>query len=200
MTKLYCVRHGETELNVKGVYYGATDIALSEKGEDQCLRLGEVLKDIKFDVIISSPLKRAVKSAEIITSFLEEDVKQNLFLEYDFKEINFGLWEGLHYSEVQNNFKESWDLWTKDWENTPPSQGEAFIDFFKRVKLSLEKILKDNQGKSILIVAHQGVLRIIFSVLLNLGSNGFWNFSFDHGKYSEIEILDGHTIIKNINA
>lgn len=200
MTKLYCVRHGETELNVKGVYYGATDIDLSEKGEEQCLKLGELLKNIKFDIIISSPLKRSVKSAEIITSFLGYYLKQSLFLEDDFKEINFGLWEGLHYSEVQNNFKESWDLWAKDWENTSPPQGEAFIDFFIRVKLSLEKMLKDNQDKSILIVAHQGVLRIIFSVLLNLGSKGFWNFSFDHGKYSEIEILDGHTIIKKINA
>ena len=69
-TRFYFIRHGETEWNTKGIYQGLTDIPLSEKGEKQAEYLGKRFqnKALKVDAIYSSPLQRAVKTAESIAN------------------------------------------------------------------------------------------------------------------------------------
>ena len=65
--KIYTVRHGQTEWNKKGLYQGKTDVPLNEEGKKQAMLVKEKLKDKKIDLIISSPLKRAKETAEIIS-------------------------------------------------------------------------------------------------------------------------------------
>ena len=83
MINLYLTRHGETDLNNKNIYYGWTDIKLTSNGELQCTDLKNKLKNFKFDVIISSPLERALKSAQIISGINSVNiVKRELSLLY----------------------------------------------------------------------------------------------------------------------
>ena len=63
---IYIVRHGQTEYNVVGRYCGRIDVPLNENGINQAYELRDILKNIKFDYVFSSPLKRALKTAEII--------------------------------------------------------------------------------------------------------------------------------------
>ncbi len=196
MTTLYLVRHGETVLNSLKVYYGRTDCALSQKGLIQAKKLKDNLKEYHFDTIISSPLKRCIQTAKIITDKPEVE----LVLENDLVELDFGLWEGLHYLEISQTYPKVWKEWTEDWRSATPPNGESFTQMYNRVEKALNNIIKTHQDKNVLIVTHKGCLQIIASILLGGDDNLFWNFTFEHGRYSVLQINDGHCLIKNINA
>ncbi len=195
MTLLYLMRHGETELNTKGVYYGWTDCGLSEKGVKQAQKVALMLKDIKFDTVISSPLKRAKDTAAIVSKFPPEEI----VLDGRLKELNFGSWEGRHYQSIQEWDRENWDLWVNNWKEAAPPGGESFMDMYRRVEESVKEILEKYSGQTLLVVTHQGCLRMIMSILLNLDYDGYWHFTFAHGTYSLLEIKHGLCVVQNIN-
>jgi len=193
MTLLYLVRHGETEMNQSGVYYGWTDCLLSEKGRRQAAEVAEKLSGASFDAIISSPLSRAQETARLIRS------SQSPVLMPPLREINFGSWEGKHYLEISRDNPQDWLRWTGDWQNAAPPGGESYSQFYQRVTDCLSALLENYQGQTLLLVAHHGSLRIILSQLLGLGREGYWHFTFTQGRFSLLEIQDGHCVVKGIN-
>ncbi|MFZ5352723.1 MAG: alpha-ribazole phosphatase [Bacillota bacterium] len=195
MLELYLVRHGETEHNVKGVYYGWTDCGLTEKGIEQCKALANTLKCISFDAVISSSLIRAAVTAEIICGSNE-----NIIFDDRLRERNFGRWEGLHYSELQSNYKEQWDIWCNDWKNAIIPEGESFSELYSRVEECIEEILAKYKEGKVLVVTHHGCLRLIMVILLRLDANAFWSFVFEHGKYSLLQVDNSRCIVKKINC
>lgn len=197
MTELYLIRHGETELNTKGVYYGWTDCGLSEKGVMQAEDLSDILQDVCFDAVISSSLVRSIITAAIVSGFTPDEIKKDDRL----RELNFGDWEGLHHSEVKEKHKEAWENWGKDWKNAAPPGGESFFEIYIRVKSCIEDILKEYKGKKVLVVSHQGTMRIIPMILLGLTEEAYWSFTAEQGRYSLYEIDEsGHCIIRRINS
>jgi alpha-ribazole phosphatase len=223
MINLYLARHGQTEMNKKKVYYGWLDVPIDEDGLKQCKQVAEKLSEIEFDVVISSTLKRAYTSANIICRNLDTGKieinnegplqkseapsnvaglhKDKKILKYEeLKEINFGKWEGMHYTEVKESYCEAWAFWAKDWINYCIPEGESFLRFYKRVEACFHKILLENQDKTILLVAHEGTLRIIATILLKMKIEDYWSFHFEYGKYSNFEIYPELTVIKKINC
>jgi len=194
-THLYLVRHGETVLNKTGVYYGATDCSLSEEGLFQSQELSNILID-SIEIIISSPLSRAIETAMLISKQSQE----KLVIDEGLREIDFGLWEGMGYKEISVQYESEWNSWTEDWINVSPPNGESFISQYHRVSRSLKNILNEYKDKKIMIVSHQGCLRIIASILLNMEERSYWNFTFEHGAYSLFEIVDEHLTIRKINC
>lgn len=196
-TELYLVRHGETELNTTGVFYGWTDCGISEKGIMQAEDLADILQNVSFDAVISSSLIRAVVTASIVSGFTPDEVKKDDRL----RELNFGDWEGLHHSEVSKKNREEWDKWRSDWINVAPPRGESFFEMYNRVKSSIEDILAEYKGKRVLIVSHQGTMRIIPMILLGLTVEAYWSFTAEQGRYSHYEIDEmGHCIVRKINS
>lgn len=197
MTKLYLIRHGETELNEKGVYYGWTDCSLNERGVAQAEELADILQEVDFDVVISSTLKRAVDTAAIVSGFAPE----NIIRDERLRELNFGEWEGVHFAEVQEKHREKWELWGRDWKNASPPSGESFIDMYSRIKCCIDELLEEHKGKKILIVSHQGSMRIIPLILLGLSVDYYWSFMAEQGRYSLYKIDDkGRCIVERINS
>ena len=99
--KFYVVRHGQTDWNAKGRIQGKTDIELNEIGIEQARQLKALIKDYNIDLIISSPLKRARKTAEIIN----ETVKCNIIFEDSLKERGYGIFEGMIRKEINDELK-----------------------------------------------------------------------------------------------
>ncbi len=197
MTELYLIRHGETELNTKGVYYGWTDCELSEKGVMQAEDLADILQNVCFDAVISSSLARAVVTAVIVSGFTPDEIIKDDRL----RELNFGDWEGMHYSEVKEKHKEAWENWGRDWKNAAPPKGESFFEIYRRVKSCIEDILKEYEGKRVLVVSHQGAMRIIPMVLMGLQMEAYWSFTAEQGRYSHYEIDEnGNCLIRKINC
>ncbi|MBC8062914.1 MAG: alpha-ribazole phosphatase [Clostridiaceae bacterium] len=196
MTSLYLVRHGETDLNVKKVYYGFTDVSLNKAGKIHCENIRGKLCEVNFDVVVSSPLERAMQSAEIISSLNRSEI-----ISYEgLKELNFGTWENKHFKELQEEYKGEWKIWIEDWINFSFPQGENFKTLYSRVKMCLEEILLAYEGKNILLVGHEGTLKIIAILLLNMNMEDYWRLTFEFGTYSMFEINDGFKILRKINC
>ncbi len=150
------LRHGES---VGGrIYRGSQDDPLTEKGWGQML---ESTKDKKWDFIASSPLSRCHSFAKYLAEM--QNIPCQIF--NDFEELGFGAWQGKSAKdiglEVVNNFKQ-------DPVNNQPVNAENLYNFQTRVLNSFNNIKNNHSNKSVLIVAHAGVIRVIKSHLLNL--------------------------------
>ncbi|WP_244832936.1 histidine phosphatase family protein [Clostridium sp. BJN0001] len=169
-TTILLIRHGETLWNAAGKFQGCTDIALSERGIEQAKLLKKRLNG-EFDAVYASPLKRAYKTAQI----LAEDTSKEVIIEPNIKEINFGNWEGLSIKEIENEYNEDFNIWRKDKEEARFGSGEISIkNASLRASACVRKIAEDNKGKTVVIVAHGGVIK---AALINLFE---WNMNMYH--------------------
>jgi len=194
MTKLYLVRHGETEFNQKGCYYGWTDCSLTPNGIEQAAALKEAFKEIQYDTLISSDLKRALETARILSCGMKD-----LTVDQRLRELNFGEWEGKTYQEIMEQHKAHWDLWVEDWLNAKPTGGESIKEMYDRICRFVDDTLKKYENQSLVIVSHNGALRMIAVCLLGLSLDKMFCFNFDHGRYSLLEAYEEHCSIKCIN-
>ena len=140
---IYLVRHGQTDWNLEGRYQGRIDIELNSKGREQAIEIKEKLKEIKFDKVFSSPLKRALETAKIIT---DNDIE----IDERLIERCNGELEGKLKSECVNmvDFTD---------ENDSKLGVELLPKFRGRIENFLSEIEKKYNGKNILIVTHAGV-------------------------------------------
>lgn len=177
-------------------------------GKTQCLKVKEKLKEFNINKVFSSPLKRAVESAEVIfKSDIDEDKDSKADKSYpqiikveEFREINFGLWEGKDYKQIGSEFKDHYESFLSDYKAFTFPQGESFKEFYSRVANGLQNIrdiCKDEE--TVVIVAHGGTLKAILCELLGLGDNGFYSFNVYHGCYSFLSIYGNTVVVERIN-
>lgn len=140
--RLLLTRHGQTDWNVQGKAQGRTDTNLNETGIEQAKMLAKKLMDYNIDVIISSPLKRARKTAEIIA----EGRAIPVFCDEDIIERSFGKYEG------QQLKHDDFDAIKRSGEIGVETDDEFLI----RIKKFLEGIKKQYYDKTVLIVTHKG--------------------------------------------
>ena len=192
------IRHGETALNVKGCYYGRTDAVLSEKGISQARYLKEILKEVSFDYIVASPLVRAYNTAQIVM----EEREQEIFGDRRLMEQDFGIFEGMTYKEIQNTYPKELDAWNEEFSTYRIPKGESFADVRSRAEDFLRDIPsgRESKGEKMLIAAHKGTLGHLLAAMLKLPLDGYWNFVFEQGCYSVVDLEDGYAIIRKLNA
>lgn len=192
------IRHGETALNAKGCYYGRTDAVLSEKGISQARYLKEILKEVSFDYIVASPLVRAYNTAQIVM----EEREQKIFGDRRLMEQDFGIFEGMTYKEIQSTYPKELDAWNEEFSTYRIPEGESFADVRSRAEDFLRDIPsgRESKGEKMLIVAHKGTLGHLLAAMLKLPLDGYWNFVFEQGCYSVVDLEDGYAIIRKLNA
>lgn len=180
--KIYITRHGETQCNVDNICYGWYDVPINEKGISQAQNLGSFFKNKKLDKIVSSDLLRARMTADIINE------KTRLPIEYsrDLREINFGDWENVPVKDFKKIDPINSKLWRDDCQKAIIPNGELFDDFYKRVSTGFEKIVEENFGKDLLLVAHGGVISVILSHITGAGAKGFWHFRTLQERYTKL--------------
>lgn len=155
-TELLLVRHGETNWNIKGKFQGSHDIDLSEKGILQAEFLKKEL-NYNFDVIYSSPLVRALKTAEILS---ENNISLKPIVDNELREINFGEWEGLTIEQIKANYPVQYNEWITDKINGPLVGGDLSLkEASIRAKNAIIKIVKTHKNKKIVIVSHGGIIK-----------------------------------------
>ncbi len=167
MNKLYIVRHGKTDWNIKGLLQGLTDIPLNMEGIKEVKDLKEKLDLNDIDICISSPLKRTKMTVQILVGdekkiIYDDMLKERAFGNYEGKSIDFDLiyklWNyKLNYSE----------------ENI-----ESLKNCLKRAKRFLDKIKKEYPDKNILIVSHGSFIKALHYNLVGYDENtSFLSFS-----------------------
>lgn len=154
---LYLLRHGKTEATEKHIYCGWSDLPLSPLGIEEIKGyIGEGIYDFDPDLIITSGMKRANETAELIFPGREYTV------ETDLMEMNFGAFELRSYEELKT--VPSYIAWIEDSEGTTPCEnGEATGEFYNRCNTCMRRILSDlpfdgRDGMSLAIVSHGGTI------------------------------------------
>ncbi|MFO7815443.1 MAG: alpha-ribazole phosphatase [Halanaerobiales bacterium] len=195
-TNLVLVRHGETEWNKSSRYQGVADVELNKKGKSQAKKLYNFLKDEEFDTIYSSTLKRAYRTVKDIAEYQNKDVTTIANL----MEINFGDWEGLTFSEIEEQYPNLAKKWAKDPTCCKPPEGEHIREVEERVGETIDRIIDENDGNKILIATHGGIVRIIFAYLLELPLGRIFSIEVDNVSISRIKFYEHYPVVKLLNS
>ncbi|HMA60610.1 MAG TPA: alpha-ribazole phosphatase [Halanaerobiales bacterium] len=195
-TKIVLARHGETEWNKTSRYQGVRDIELNEKGQRQAEKLFDFLKDEAFDTIYSSTLKRAQETVQGIANYQNKEI----ITISELMEIDFGQWEGLTFSEIEENYPDLAKKWAKDPTCCKPPDGEHIKEVEERVGETIDKIVDDNPDKKILIATHGGIIRIIFAYLLDLPLSRIFSIEVENVSISRIHFYKHYPVVNLLNS
>ncbi len=153
---LILVRHGETESNVKQLWYGAMDAPLTERGRLQVAAAakGMAVLNRRFpaDVFYVSPLLRAKSTAAAIA----EVIAMQPLVEEGLREFDLGDWEGRTFQDLRET-ENLWGRWAEDATFAPPN-GESPVSFNQRVMQAMQALVARHPGQTILVVSHGAVI------------------------------------------
>jgi broad specificity phosphatase PhoE len=157
VTTILLARHGETDWNREGRFQGHADPPLNRTGLDQAVELSVALMAEELAAIYSSPLRRALETAEVIAASrgLEPVTVDGL------REVDVGSWSGLTRAEIEQRFPEQYLRWLdygQGWED-----GETYEEMSKRAVAALLELAAAHEGERVLAVTHGGPIRAAFA-------------------------------------
>lgn len=155
--KIIIVRHAEAEGNIKKIFQGWLDCAITDKGHIQAKLVAKALEKEKIDLLFSSSSLRTVQTANYIARV------KNLFINEDknLREINGGDWEGKMWSELPSLWPEAVYTWNNCLHKHQMPNGESVTEFQNRIVTAFNKISKRHQDKNICIVTHGLAIKVL---------------------------------------
>lgn len=194
MITILLIRHGETAWNREEIFRGRADVALNETGLKQAQLLAEYLKDEKIAEIYSSPLKRALQTAEKIASYQNLEVN----ISNELNDFDFGLWQGLPLDQVKKEFPDIFDKW-RNYPHLVKIPGAENLEEVRRRALSLvNKVINRNQG-IIAMVSHRVINKVLICALLGLDNSHFWNISVETCGITTFNYENNHFVLVRHN-
>ena len=198
MNKLILLRHGQSQWNLENRFTGWKNVPLTEKGETEAKKAGELLKkhNIHVDRVFSSVLERANRTAEIAIIHAElnnllENNKLIMTCSEKLNERDYGDLVGLNKQETADKFgKDQVHIWRRSYD-TPPPNGESLKDVVERVSPYFKEYIKPalHLGENILIAAHGNSLR---AMMIELGM-------YKTEEISNIELPTGSPLCINLD-
>ncbi|HEX6640814.1 MAG TPA: histidine phosphatase family protein [Thermoanaerobaculia bacterium] len=185
--QLILVRHGQTVDNVAGIAQGWNDSALSDVGRDQVQRLAERLASMHPTALYSSPLGRALATAEAIAAATGLEIRQLPEL----REMNYGGWEGRSFLDVRRDDEEIYQRWIADEEATCPA-GESHADVRRRLEHAFARINSDRP----VVVTHGTAIRIAATALLDVPTMTARHFAQDNAAMNVFVWRNDHWVLK----
>jgi len=194
MAELILARHGETAWNVEKVYRGRTDVNLDEVGIKQAELLGKHLSNWELQAIYSSPLRRAIDTANIIARYQKIGIQiAEGLIDFDYRE-----WQSLSEQTVKNLYPTLHDEWHNNPHKVRMPGGESLEDVKKRAIKVVDGVLSEYQG-SVLLVSHRVVNKVLICSLLGLGNSYFWNIKQDVSGITIFNYVDGRFVLTKHN-
>ena len=201
--KLILVRHGETFWNECQRIQGCdSDIELNETGLKQAKRLASFLENEQIAAVLSSPLRRALSTAETIADRHQLPVKVDQRL----RELKVGDLEGMPYSNLTTTFSQFLMQWWHDGGAAKLPNGESLVDLRDRAWNVVEKLLQEHKASvpeskdtAAVVVSHYFVTLVIILKALDLSLDCFTRFKLDLGGVSILEFRDFGTRLLGFN-
>lgn len=194
VSRLVLIRHGEPEGWVRGRCYGDLDPGLSSTGREQVQRARRWLQGQPVAAVYSSPRRRALESADVLTGsghILEDD---------RLREISFGEFEGLTYDEIADRFPDTYDAWMRRPTAMSFPGGESFTAMTRRVREALTHLRRAHAGQVIALVSHGGVNRIALADALEMPLYRLFRLHQDYGCVNVIDYIREEPIVRLVNG
>jgi broad specificity phosphatase PhoE len=168
-TRVLLVNHGETEWSAEDRFSGASDVLLSARGQWQAEQLAERLASERVGAIYSSPLQRALQTAEMIAGrhALRPIITVGL------GEMDFGDWEGRVRGDVLRDYAPVYGAWTRDPATVRTPRGESGYDVATRAVAAVKEAARAHAGQTIVVAGHRTVNRIVLCQLLGINLAGY---------------------------
>jgi broad specificity phosphatase PhoE len=194
MTELILARHGQTAWNVEEVFRGRIDVELNQTGIKQAELLAEYLSGLKIEAVYSSPLKRALKTAEVVArrQRLEVAVSPGLI------DGDFGQWQGLSLREVKDKYKKLYKQWVDSPQLVKIPGGESLDGVRERALKVVNEVIARHSGQ-VVLVAHRVVNKVLICALLGLDNSHFWNIRQDVGGTTVFHYEKGRFVLTRHN-
>ncbi|MBI5480521.1 MAG: histidine phosphatase family protein [Deltaproteobacteria bacterium] len=184
-TTVFLVRHGETDWTRERRLLGQRDLGLNADGLNQAHATAMALKAIEITEVISSPLLRAVQTAEVIGGVCDMEVARDPRL----IEMALGRWEGMPYDAALVD--PGYQTFMDDPEESPVPGGERLSDVRDRAAAAVHQALADNPSRSnVIVVTHASVIRVLLTHYLGLGLASFHRLRVSHGSLSVLRFAD----------
>lgn len=190
VTSLILMRHGETAWNRERRVMGSSDVPLSESGRRQCEHAADVLVHFEVDRVVSSPLARALESAEIVGERIGAPIETN----DDLQEVRFGSWEGKTYDEIIKDPRYALFLSDPVAHRTPG--GESIRDVQNR---GLAALRTAGVGERVLFISHGDVIRSTITYFLAIPVKEFRRIRVDNCGLTAVTICDERPEVKFVN-
>lgn len=195
-TRLYLVRHGQVADGHTDRYHGRNDVDLSPTGVRQFEDLAAHLREVRFEGLYASELRRTRIGAEIIGRGRDLPVESR----GDFNELNFGHWEGLSFAEISSRYPEELAGRLEDLVNFRIPGGESLADVRARVLPCLQELLLQHAGGTILLVAHAGINRVILCQALGLSMQEIFRLDQAYAGVNIIDYFADFTVVRLLNG
>jgi alpha-ribazole phosphatase len=192
MTAVWLIRHAEPDASVHGRCYGSLDAGLSPTGREQAAHLGKRLVAEPFAALYSSPRRRAIETAEAIGT--------NIAIVPEFRELNFGDFEGRTYDDIAATHPDVYRQWMETPTRAQFPNGESFTQMQVRVLNAYRDLLAKHDGQTVGIVAHGGVVRIILADALGVPDENIFRIAQRYGALNLIRYLGKSPSVEQINA
>ena len=189
------LRHGQTPMSVQKRYAGLSDVPLTEVGVQQAAAAGKRLALAGLTAIVTSPLARAVRTAEAVAAATGAPVEAD----EGFRETDFGAWDGLTFAEVGERWPAELTAWLADPDVAPPG-GESFADVSTRVEGALRRVLADHQGRTVLIVSHVTPIKTLVAAALLAPPPALYRMHLDVAALCQVDwYADGPAVLRSFN-
>jgi broad specificity phosphatase PhoE len=189
--RFFLIRHGETEFNRLGIFRGRYEVDLNDRGRRQAGEIGAALEGEGIDLLLASPLSRAVETAAIIGRSIGVEHK----VDEAFNNIALGEWQGVEKKKIQRDHPEEWRMWTTEPERLVIPGGETIEQVRTRAFARLVEITRRETG-TFAVVTHRSVIKTLAASLLGVPAPYFWKFYIDNAAFSVFSYGDsGFTLL-----
>lgn len=174
--KLHVVRHGQTDLNRLRRYQGSIETDLNEHGIAQARRAARALP-ADVDALVSSPMRRALQTAEIISRRIGVPVETMP----EFRERSIGVFEGLSKEEIKRRFPDMWKRRLMRRFDAAPPGGESVGEVLERVRRGIDRLLASHGDGQVVVVAHGFVARAVWAIATGAAPETFFEYVLGNG-------------------
>ena len=189
------LRHGQTPMSVQKRYAGRSDVPLTDAGVQQGAAAAKRLASAGRGVIVTSPLLRAVQTAQEVAAVTDVAV----VTDDGFRETDFGAWEGLTFAEVRERWPDELTAWLADPDVGPPG-GESFTAVNARVTAALHRVLAARPGQTVLVVSHVTPIKTLVAAALGAPPAALYRMHLDVAALCVIDwYADGPAVLRSFN-
>lgn len=187
MTHIYLVRHGQTAWNREEIFRGRTDVPLDETGLHEATSAAAFFREREIEALYSSPLSRAWQTAEKIASVVHREVNPLPGI----IDMSFGNWEGRSLKDVREMDPERYRQWREETHLLRLPGGETLDEVRGRAMEALEEVIARHAEKTVVLVSHRVVNKVILCGILDLDNSHFWQMGQDTTAINLIQHKDG---------
>jgi ribonuclease H / adenosylcobalamin/alpha-ribazole phosphatase len=182
-TTTVLLRHGDTQLSPEHRFSGLRDLPLSASGTRQAKAAAcRLATGAAIDAVVTSPLRRAVATADIAA----KELGLTASVDDDLRETDFGDWDGFTLAEIQQRWPTAAAAWRRDPQQAPPG-GESFADTAHRVNRACDRMLGDHGGQTVLVVSHITPIKILLCRALGVSLGTLYRLYLGSACINEIQ-------------